>query len=466
MVARAREAWEDGPPPGMFDDEWDASGSIDGATRTGAGGDDLPQASTTWPESLASDAFHGLAGEIVRAIEPHTEADPAALLVQILAAFGNAIGNRPHYVADGARHACKLFIGLVGETAKGRKGTSWARSLEPFVFADEEWTRRVVSGLSSGEGLIWQIRDPIYKKELNRKTKRIENVLVDEGVNDKRALVFEPELASTMAVMARQGSTLSSIIRDAWDRSELRALTKNSPAQSTGAHVSIVGHITRDELRRCLDRTELGNGFANRFLWICARRARVLPFGGGDFDLRPLAVRLGAALDVARRIDVIRFASDARPIWAEVYPDLSEGRPGILGAVTARAEAQVVRLASIYALLDGCREIGAVHLGAALAVWTYSFASARWVWGDALGDPAADELLALLRTRPSGVTGTQIRDHFGRHRSADLGRAKTVLLAHGLARCELVRTRGRPEERWFAVHPATKATKATKGGGP
>ncbi len=35
--------------------------------------------SATWPEPLADEAFYGLAGDIVRTIEPHTEADPAAL---------------------------------------------------------------------------------------------------------------------------------------------------------------------------------------------------------------------------------------------------------------------------------------------------------------------------------------------------------------------------------------------------
>ena len=34
-----------------------------------------------WPEPLGKAAFHGLAGDFVRLVEPHTEADPAALLL-------------------------------------------------------------------------------------------------------------------------------------------------------------------------------------------------------------------------------------------------------------------------------------------------------------------------------------------------------------------------------------------------
>ncbi len=435
----------------------------EGNTRTNGAGH--PPGDRTWPAPLATEAFHGLAGVIVNAIAPQTEADPAALLVQLLAAFGSVIGRGPHAMADGARHGCKLFVAIVGETSKARKGTSWARAREPFDVAAPDWASdRVMSGLSSGEGLIWQIRDPIYKKERNRKTKQIEDVVVDPGVADKRILVVEPELASTMAVMARQGSTLSAIIREAWDGSELRSLTKNSPAKSTGAHVSIVGHVTRDELRRNLDRTELGNGFANRFLWVCATRARVLPFGGAAVDLRSHVARLRDRIEFARQVDVVGWADDARPIWRAEYPALSEGRPGILGAVTARAEAQVMRIAVLFALLAGSREIGAVHLKAALAIWRYSYASAQWVWGDSLGDPTADELLEMLRANPDGLSGTEIRDAFGRHRSAELARAKSVLLAHGLVRSGEVATRGRPQERWTATPPATKATQATKGG--
>ena len=44
-----------------------------------------------WPV-MATEAFHGLAGEFVRLVEPHTESDPVALLLQLLTGFGNQIG--------------------------------------------------------------------------------------------------------------------------------------------------------------------------------------------------------------------------------------------------------------------------------------------------------------------------------------------------------------------------------------
>jgi len=307
-------------------------------------------ATPEWPAPMAPEAFHGLPGEFVRLVEPHTEADPAGLLVQFLVAMGNVIGRGPHFVAEGSRHYLNLFAALVGLTAKGRKGTSWAHTGNIAAAVDETWKDRVVHGLSSGEGLIWAVRDPITQRQPVKEKGRLtgyEDVVVDAGVEDKRLLVVEGEFATALRVLGREGNTLSAVVRNAWDTGDLRTLTKNSPAKATGAHISIIGHVTRDELLRYLDSTEAANGFANRFLWVCVRRSKVLPDGGRlhEVDMAPFVRRLRAAVEFARSVGELRRDEEARAIWHEVYPELSEGKPGLLGAVIARAEAQVMRLA-------------------------------------------------------------------------------------------------------------------------
>jgi hypothetical protein len=432
-------------------DQTPANGAATGSHRPSL----RSQTESAWPVPLAEGAFHGLVGRIVREIEPNTEADPAAILVQLLAAFGNAVGPRPHFLADGSRHGGKLFVAIVGKTSKGRKGTSWNRTREVFERADRAWIERITSGLSSGEGLVWQVRDPIVKKYFDKRTGEYEEIIDDPGIDDKRLLVVESELASPLAAMARHGNTLSATLRQAWDQENLGSLTKNSPAKATGAHITVIGHVTRDELLRVLNRTEVGNGFANRFLWIAVKRSRILAFGGGKVDLVDHAADLGKALEFARGTDVVEFAPDARPLWERVYPDLSGERPGILGAVTARAEAQVVRISTLYAFMDRRRQIEAIHLTAALALWDYALASARWIWGDVLGDPTADTLFGALRgAYPAGLTGTQIRDLFAGHQSDDVARVRTMLVARGLVRVATEPTGGRPVQRWFAVAPA------------
>jgi hypothetical protein len=63
-------------------------------------------AEPAWPV-IHEAAYYGLAGEIVRSIEPHSEADPVAILLQFLAAFGNAVGISPHYQVEGDKHRGK-----------------------------------------------------------------------------------------------------------------------------------------------------------------------------------------------------------------------------------------------------------------------------------------------------------------------------------------------------------------------
>lgn len=411
-----------------------------------------------WPDALSESAFYGVAGDLVRTIEPHTEADPAAVLIQFLAGFGNLIGRNAYFRAEADRHYPNLFVSIVGKTAKGRKGTSWGRVKERLIGLDGEWEKRVLGGLSSGEGLIWSVRDPIEKQKLNKDTKQMEPVVIDEGVEDKRLLCIESELASVLRVIAREGNTLSAIMREAWDSGNLNSLVKNSPATATDAHISVVGHITADELRRYLDRTEIGNGFANRFLWLCVRRSKELPEGGGVPDWGGIPSRLAAAVQFGRQKQELRRDAEAAEVWRGVYHRLSQGLPGLLGAVTSRAEAQTMRLALLYAILDCSPVIRCEHLLAGLAVWEYAAESARVIFGDSTGDPVSDEIRRALRNAPEGLTRTQLRDLFGRNRSSDeIARALGFLLGHGLARSERRDdTGGRPAELWFAASPATQ----------
>jgi hypothetical protein len=140
--------------------------------------------SAPWPE-LAEEARYGLVGNILETIGPHTEADTVAVLGNLLCWFGNAIG-RGAFVRVGADlHYLNLFVALVGETAKGRKGTSRGQVRDLMYEVDLEWAgERVLGGLSSGEGLIFAVRDRVIGED-----KKGEEIVLDAGVEDKRLLV-------------------------------------------------------------------------------------------------------------------------------------------------------------------------------------------------------------------------------------------------------------------------------------
>jgi hypothetical protein len=325
----------------------------------------------------------------------------------------------------------------------------------------------VQSGLSSGEGLIWAVRDPIEKLEPVREKGRVigyEDVVIDEGISDKRLVIVEEEFASALSVMARQGNTLSATIRRAWDTGNLELLTKNNPARATGAHISIIGHITRDELLRSLTQTEQANGFGNRHLWLAVRRSKYLPEGGDldNFHLMPLLEMLEQAVNFAREVDEMKRNDEARQLWHEVYEELSTGQPGMLGAVTSRAEAQTMRLACLYALLDRSLVVRRSHLESALELWKFCERSARFIFGESLGDPVADEVLRLLREAgEGGLTRTEVSNHFSGHKTSAIAHALRTLAGSGLVKSVKEKTGGRPVERFFALNPvAKKAGKA------
>ena len=319
-----------------------------------AGSQNSHFAEPAWPV-LHDAAYYGLAGEIVRTIEPHSEADSVAILLQFLAAFGNAVGTSPYYQVEGDKHCPKLFVVTSGATSKGRKGTALGRIRQLMEIADPDWERdNIQTGLSSGEGLIFHVRDPASKRG---KVGMIEQV--DAGVADKRLMLVTEEFAGALRVMERAGNTLSPVLRDAWGTSKLQTLTKNSPIKATDSHISIIGHVTDDELRAVLTKVEMANGFANRFLFARVKRSKFLHLNFAT--LQELGEQIAERLRQARTLGRVTMTDAAAEAWEKNYADLSRDRPGLLGAILGRAEAQVTRIALIYALLDNAERIDLSH---------------------------------------------------------------------------------------------------------
>jgi hypothetical protein len=189
------------------------------------------------------------------------------------------------------------------------------------------------------------------------------------------------------------------------------------------ALISAAGHVTADELRRYFDRTEAGSGFVNRLVFTCVCRSSVC------------RKQLADAAGHARKQNRMEMDEQVWAIWHAVYPELSEGLPGLLGAVTSRAEVQVIRLALLYALLDQSSVIQPTHLKAGLAVWEYAEASARHIFGSTLGDPLADDILRSLRAHPESLSRTETCNLFKPHRDREtIGRALELLQQKDSAR--------------------------------
>jgi hypothetical protein len=404
------------------------------------GGTELLPAPAGWPAPPKAAVYHELPGEIVSTIAPHTESDPVAILTQLLVSFGAAVGRDAWFQVEATRHHGNEYMCLVGDSARARKGSSWDHVRRLITTVDPTLQPRILTGLSSGEGVIWAVRDPSGQ---------------DPGHSDQRLLVIEPEFASALKASSREMSTLSPTLRSGWDGRPLAILTRTSPARASTAHIAIIGHITQHELRRHTTSLELANGYMNRVLLICCRRQRLLPEGGDPDPLHGTGLDrlLAAALKQARTAGNVRLGPGARELWHHAYRTLAaEPADQIVAQITARAEAHVIRLALIYALADGQREIAATHLTAALALQDYAARSAAWALNGATGHPLAEQIHAALVAHPDGLTRSQISQNLNHNQPVgEIDHALHALHTAGRAAQAQIPTGGRPAQLWTAT---------------
>ncbi len=404
-----------------------------------------------WPK-LPDAALYGVIGDLVELATRDSEADPAAVLMTSLATAGAIIGAGPYVLVGETKHPARAFTVLVGASSRARKGTSGHPVRRIFRAAEEQLKKEGAlvdalveshGPLSTGEGLIYAVRDPSEKADEDGKP-------VDEGVVDKRLLVSEGEFGAPLRAAQREGNTLSAILRMAWDSGDIAPMTKSNRIKATGAHVCVVGHITRMELGELLETSDIWNGLANRILWACVRRNKLTPFPRpmDDAEVAAIAARLASAIRRAWGVGMVLFDDTSVRIWQRLYRKLSADKPGVFGAVTARAEAHVIRLSLLFCLLDEEATVRRQHLKAALAVWQFCEASAMAIFGDATADPEANRVLEFLSTGEK--TQTELRDLFGRNLSGDrLASILSELQAVGRIEQRKEKGRGRPVTMWF-----------------
>jgi hypothetical protein len=415
-----------------------------------------------WPR-LDEAALHGLAGEFVRLVEEDTEADPAAILVQLLVAIGSILGRKAGVYADGTTHFSNLFAVILGKTAFSRKGTSWGVVQALVRSLDEKWTIR--GGLSTGEGLIACLHDPYTKTETVKYRGEVKRKVVEiPGVEDKRLLVLETEFVRVLKVIQRRDNTLREVLLQAWDGQPLGIITRADPLKATGTHVSIIGHCTLDLLRRYLDAEDISGGFGNRLLFCLARRARTIPTVGRRRresmpDLAPLRNKLLDAITQASYLDeVLDLDDEAAAVYADAYTrELNgEAEKEPLASLVARAAPTLLRLALVYHALDqGCdnapENITSAHIQAARAVVRYGIASADYVFGQgARGNPTAMRILKAAQTASDGtITREAIFGLFKGHGvKTEIDAALRMLAAEKKLTRETIPTAGRPREVW------------------
>lgn len=405
--------------------------------------------------TLDQAVFDCYLGGLVEKVEPHTEADPIAVLASLLCTAGVYLGQDPHVQAGDDPHPLLVWPLIVGRTSAGRKGTSWSSAKRLLRAADPDFmTTNVRSGLTSGEGLAAMFTED--DETLPDGTTRPGRL----PVGDRRLLVVEPEWSAVMARMKREGNSLSATLRAAWEGGDLSTLSVNARI-APSSHVGLIAHISPQEFRAKVSADDLAGGTYNRFLPIAVARSKFLPLGSGisPDTLTDLGTSLRHRLTAGASLHTIGFAATAAQLWRKLYVEFGtdHGDHGPVEQFISRAAPNCLRLAAIHAALDFADTIKPEHLTAAAALVRYSIATARAVFTDTQ-TPA--RLLAWITE--AGTQGRTRKDitagFFGGHKkSADI----TALLDQLIDAGRITRTQrpradgkpGRPTEIYTARAP-------------
>lgn len=334
---------------------------------------------------LPDDALHGLPGEIARTLSANTGADPATILTMFLTMFGNSIGRQPHIQFYGHEEPARFFTLIVGQWARGRKGTAFNAVRKLFVPAEPEWSNgRIEPGLQSPEAMI--------------------DMVADSPTGDPRLLVLETEFARLIGTM-QATRKFSSQLRTAFDGEPLsRKRVSKAALISTQHHISMIGMITPGEL---LSLQKLSGGLESRMLYVYsapARKTDADPFAEGEDEIY-LSERVRTAINsawdyilegsdpISAELAKIRgvapntkftIADDVADNWkAQIELEIEDLAADIgedYARYTARGQTMVIRLALAYALADGASEIDWPHIKAAMALWEFCARSARRIF--------------------------------------------------------------------------------------
>jgi Protein of unknown function (DUF3987) len=362
-----------------------------------------------WLPSAEPAVFDCYLGQLAERLDPYTEADQVGVLASLLAAVGVHLGPAPHLQIGYERHPLLVWPLLIGDTAVGKKGTSYNMAKALLTLADKDFVgSNIRSGLSTGEGLA----DVFASDTVEQKGKPARARLLPEG--DIRLLAYETEWSSIMARMKRENNTLSAMLRQAWEGGDLSTLNVDARVAKE-SHLGILAHITPEEFKAKVSAADMAGGTYNRFLPIAVAQSKFLPKAEKADPL--LTEQLGASLadrlGHAGRLRAVGFTDAGSLAWERLYYQFSAYHKEEVRVrqFVSRAAPYCLRIAAIYAALDRTDKISPAHLAAAVALVRYSIESARAVL---YGNDDARLVDWIAAAGPAGKTRGDISDGYYR----------------------------------------------------
>ena len=381
---------------------------------------------------LLDEAYYGPIGEAVRAIAPYTEADPAAIMATLIAYCGALVGPEPWCEMSGIKTNAAIFVLLVGETAKGRKGTSHHAAKALLGQLDKV---RNLAGLGSGEGIVTE--------------------LAAEDADNRHVMIVEEEFARLLSSAGRSGNTLSPTIRQMWDGEDLARTVTSGTVVAKDYHVSLIAHVTPSEQRSTMNQADKSNGFINRFMLVATHTTQMVTWDDQGQEDHPFRRALASAALADRASKVaergrVHFASDAFPAWVKLRED---GDIDTSRELLARLDAHMMRIALIYALIDNSEVITREHMIAAYAFTCYVRDTTNLTYPATDGDQLVLRIGQIIeKAGAEGITRTDLGKSCSNHIAADdRDRACAELIDVGLITEVREAGAGRTSVRYLAT---------------
>ena len=398
--------------------------------------------------SFSESALYGPMGRIAKIICENSEANCGTVYLNLIVSFGSIFGRGPYFNVDGTKHYCNENVANIGDTSKGRKGTS-SDAAEVFLrlVASSFMSSRNMGGFASSQAVIELIKDASSYQRRNKKTGAYDTIVVP-GVMDKRLCLRESELSNVFKLISDPKTKAGELFRNAFDGKELsnKVAGKTDDGEHRSLlcrepHVSIIGSSTASLTKANLPVGSDTSGDGNRFIWNYTKRTQLCPFGGPSIDWAAekieyagvsmlLLVYIQKMIEEASEARLIPFTKAARKFWDHLYQRLeTDKRAGFLVGMTSRATAHIRRLAMILCLTDRENSIDVKHLKAAEAIWDHSQESAQFIFTGYSLDQR--KILQFVNEKGDGIKLTDVHNLFKRNKSAGWIRAQVRSLVDG-----------------------------------
>ena len=430
---------------------------------------DAPAYQRKKPRPVEKEYYIGLIGDAVDRLDDHTEATREALHQTLLTGLCPLLGILPR-IPQPLRATPNIFTVIVGKQFSGKKGTSWLDIEQNFLKPiagqlnlSDDWMNARVTNVESGQGII---------------------NLIHHG--DPNRLFVLQEFKSLFDAMTRDSSNVDSVLRQAFDRESLQVNRARDVQRVDDANISIIGHITPDELTEQVRSVWAVNGFFRRWLWCYSESSKEVNSIMPENIAADLVDLFVLAIENARRHASVTLTPEAWDYWAEWRRSLATDDESFITKASAGHESRVARMALVLALLDldaqadlpdmdrtvgetlqqgprehhyGEREIvGVKHLKTAIRWNQYSIDTLEYVFGNRRWDHTTQKIydwleeygeLELSQIYSQVFKGNKSKDEI-RQSGEKLERAGAI---RRVLRRKAGATKGRKAEVWILMSP-------------